>query len=68
MLYRVWHRSWTNCTTDEAWTKSVFSRNMKDISPSDAYRYIVLNRNGSANLLEVSSRGYDPVMLFNQMK
>ncbi|KAG2156301.1 hypothetical protein DEU56DRAFT_723385 [Suillus clintonianus] len=28
MLYRVWHRTYTACTTDEAWTKYVvFNRN-----------------------------------------
>ncbi|KAG1783051.1 hypothetical protein EV702DRAFT_240416 [Suillus placidus] len=28
MLYRVWHRTYTTCTTDEAWTKYiVFNRN-----------------------------------------
>jgi hypothetical protein len=31
-------------------------------------RYIVLNRNGSANLLEVSSRNFNPLVLFNEMK
>ncbi|KAH8118654.1 hypothetical protein DFH11DRAFT_1568580 [Phellopilus nigrolimitatus] len=51
ILYRVWHRSTTSCTADEAWTK-----------------YIVLNRNGSANLLEVSSRTFNPLHLVNEMK
>ncbi|CAA7260066.1 unnamed protein product [Cyclocybe aegerita] len=51
MLHRVWHRSVTMCTADEAWTK-----------------YIVLNRNGSANELEVSSRNYNPFNAFNEMK
>ncbi|KAF8165556.1 hypothetical protein B0H34DRAFT_689562 [Crassisporium funariophilum] len=51
MLHRVWHRSVTSCTADEAWTK-----------------YIVLNRNGSANELEASSRNYNPLAVFNEMK
>ncbi|KAF9006596.1 hypothetical protein BDQ17DRAFT_1352026 [Cyathus striatus] len=51
MLHRVWHRSMTSCTADEAWTK-----------------YIVLNRNGSANELEVSSRNFNPFTLFNELK
>ncbi|THH11905.1 hypothetical protein EW145_g329 [Phellinidium pouzarii] len=51
VLYRVWHRSVTSCTADEAWTK-----------------YIVLNRNGSANLLEATSRTFNPLHLFNEMK
>lgn len=24
VLFRAWHRSETSCTTDEAWTKSMF--------------------------------------------
>ncbi|KDR83975.1 hypothetical protein GALMADRAFT_55191 [Galerina marginata CBS 339.88] len=51
VLHRVWHRSVTSCTTDEAWTK-----------------YIVLNRTGSANELEMSSRNYNPISIFNEMK
>ncbi|KAF8969430.1 hypothetical protein BDZ97DRAFT_243762 [Flammula alnicola] len=48
VLHRVWHRSVTSCTTDEA--------------------YIVLNRNGSANELEMSSRNFNPLAIFNEMK
>ncbi|KAF9464878.1 hypothetical protein BDZ94DRAFT_1215690 [Collybia nuda] len=51
MLHRVFHRSQTSCTTDEAWTK-----------------YLVLNRNGSANELEITSRSFNPLVLFNEMK
>ncbi|KZT29263.1 hypothetical protein NEOLEDRAFT_1153829 [Neolentinus lepideus HHB14362 ss-1] len=51
LLYRVWHRSHSSCTADEAWTK-----------------YIVLNRNGSANELEASSRNFNPLAIFNEMK
>ncbi|KAF9029775.1 hypothetical protein BJ165DRAFT_1520323, partial [Panaeolus papilionaceus] len=50
-IHRVWHRSTTSCSADEAWTK-----------------YIVLNRNGSANQLEGSSRSYNPFTIFNQLK
>jgi hypothetical protein len=32
------------------------------------HRYIVLNRNGSANQLETLSRNYNPMALFNEMK
>jgi hypothetical protein len=31
-------------------------------------RYIVLNRNGSANQLQVTSRGFDPLVIFDDMK
>ncbi|PPQ66577.1 hypothetical protein CVT26_009477 [Gymnopilus dilepis] len=51
ILHRVWHRSVSSCTTDEAWTK-----------------YIVLNRSGTANELEMSSRNYNPLTIFNEMK
>ncbi|KAF8914200.1 hypothetical protein CPB84DRAFT_1840934 [Gymnopilus junonius] len=51
VLHRVWHRSVTSCTTDEAWTK-----------------YIVLNRSGTANELETSSRNFNPLTIFNEMK
>ncbi|TDL29843.1 hypothetical protein BD410DRAFT_780342 [Rickenella mellea] len=51
MLIRLWHRTTTFCTVEEAWTK-----------------YIVLNRNGSANLLEGSSRTFNPLAIFNEMK
>ncbi|KAH9850792.1 hypothetical protein C2E23DRAFT_869742 [Lenzites betulinus] len=51
MLHRLWHRSHSACTTDEAWT-----------------HYIVLNRNGSANLLDGSSRNYNPLTIFHEIK
>ncbi|KAF6762236.1 hypothetical protein DFP72DRAFT_878332 [Ephemerocybe angulata] len=51
VLYRVWHRGTTSCTTDEAWTK-----------------YIVLNRNGSANELEITSRNFNPLAIFHELK
>jgi hypothetical protein len=31
-------------------------------------RYIVINKNGSANELEASSRNYNPLSIFNDMK
>ncbi|CAL1701303.1 unnamed protein product [Somion occarium] len=51
MLHRVWHRSHSSCTSDEAWTK-----------------YITINRTGTANELEASSRNYNPVTIFNEFK
>jgi len=51
VLYRVWHRSRSSCTSDESWTK-----------------YIVLNRNGSANELEAASRNFNPSAIFHEMK
>ncbi|THH13633.1 hypothetical protein EW146_g6611 [Bondarzewia mesenterica] len=51
ILYRVWHRGQTTCTSDEAWTK-----------------YVVLNRNGSANELEVTSRNFNPLAIIHDMK
>ncbi|KIK67791.1 hypothetical protein GYMLUDRAFT_1013857 [Collybiopsis luxurians FD-317 M1] len=51
VLHRVYHRSRTSCTSDEAWTK-----------------YVVLNRNGTANELEAASRGFNPLAIFNEMR
>ncbi|KAF9238750.1 hypothetical protein BU15DRAFT_47325 [Melanogaster broomeanus] len=51
VLYRVWHRNRSSCTSDESWTK-----------------YIVLNRSGSANELESSSRTFNPLAIFHAMK
>ncbi|KAI0650530.1 hypothetical protein C8Q79DRAFT_900470 [Trametes meyenii] len=51
MLHRLWHRSHSSCTADEAWT-----------------HYVVLNRNGSANLLDGSSRNYNPLTIFHEIK
>ncbi|KAI9574780.1 hypothetical protein HD554DRAFT_99870 [Boletus coccyginus] len=51
VLYRVWHRSRSSCTSDESWTK-----------------YIVVNRNGSVNEMEASSRGFNPLVIFHEMK
>ncbi|KAF9226694.1 hypothetical protein BS17DRAFT_696817 [Gyrodon lividus] len=51
VLYRVWHRSRSSCTSDESWTN-----------------YIVLNRSGSVNELEASSRSFNPLTIFHSMK
>ncbi|TFY58359.1 hypothetical protein EVJ58_g6467 [Rhodofomes roseus] len=51
VLYRVWHRTSSACTHDEAWTD-----------------YLVLNRNGTANQLNGTSRGFDPLAIFEQMR
>jgi hypothetical protein len=51
ILFRIWHRSATSCTSDEAWTS-----------------YIVLNRNGTANEVEGSSRHFNPSVIFDELK
>ncbi|KZT71451.1 hypothetical protein DAEQUDRAFT_723958 [Daedalea quercina L-15889] len=51
VLYRIWHRTTTACTHEEAWTD-----------------YVVLNRNGTANQLNSTSRGFDPLTIFEQMR
>jgi hypothetical protein len=70
MLYRVAHRSTSICTVDEAWTKYVapvlLLLAFRDFTGIN--RYVVLNRNGSANQLETSSRNFNPMALFNEMK
>jgi hypothetical protein len=37
-------------------------------APDISLRYLVLNRNGSANELETSARNFNPLALFNEMK
>lgn len=68
MLHRVSHRSQTSCTADEAWTKLVAIFIIAVNPKTDSIRYIVLNRNGSANELEITSRSFNPLVLFNEMK
>lgn len=51
VLYRLWHRTHSSCTADEAWT-----------------RYLVLNRNGTASQVESTSRNFNPVTIFNELK
>lgn len=51
IIMRVWHRSQTSCTAEEAWTK-----------------FVVLNKNGTANELEASSRNFNPANIFHDMK
>jgi len=66
-LHRVSHRTETNCTADESWTRSAYSLSQaRDLA--QYCRYIVLNRNGSANELEITSRSFNPLVLFNEMK
>lgn len=68
MLHRTWHRSHTSCTTDESWTKYVMPSLTHTMTSQHPIRYIVLNRNGSANELEASSRSYNPMTVFNEFK
>ncbi|KAH9948409.1 hypothetical protein B0H21DRAFT_847298 [Amylocystis lapponica] len=51
VLHRIWHRTHSSCTSDEAWTK-----------------YVVLNRNGTANQLDGASRNLSPLLIFEQLK
>ncbi|KAF9651080.1 hypothetical protein BDM02DRAFT_3163826 [Thelephora ganbajun] len=51
VLYRIWHRTHSPCTADEAWT-----------------RYLTLNRNGTASQVECTSRNFNPVAMFNELK
>ena len=36
--------------------------------PNNLVSYIVLNRNGTANQLNGTSRGFDPLTIFEQMR
>ncbi|KAK0461993.1 uncharacterized protein EV420DRAFT_1266034 [Desarmillaria tabescens] len=47
----------------------VWHRSLTPCTADESWtKYIVLNRNGSANELEVSSRTFNPVAIFNDMK
>ncbi|KAJ7094547.1 hypothetical protein B0H15DRAFT_921602 [Mycena belliarum] len=53
VLHQTWHRS------------HVYT----SCTANEAWtKYIVLNRNGSANLLEASSRNFDPMIIFHDMR
>ncbi|KAF8580596.1 hypothetical protein K439DRAFT_1356611 [Ramaria rubella] len=60
-LSLVIHRRRTRCTADEAWTR-------RDRAQTYTAVYIILNRNGSANQLEASSRNFSPLALFHEIK
>ncbi len=44
------------------------SSSTKDRMFTRRHSYIVLNRNGSANLLNGSSRNYNPLTMFHEIK
>ena len=70
VLYRVWHRTHSSCTADEAWTKLVTDTFCVYclIRHSSLRRYLVLNRNGTASQIECTSRSFNPVAMFNELK
>ncbi|KAF7355533.1 hypothetical protein MSAN_01470300 [Mycena sanguinolenta] len=69
VLHQTWHRSCTSCTTNEAWTQSdVHSTRLLLVCSGNLSRYIVLNRNGSANQLEASSRNFNIVHILDDMR
>nr|GAT58204.1 predicted protein [Mycena chlorophos] len=67
--------SWAN-TKSRTWKEAFMStlhniwhRSRTPCTVNEAWtKYIVLNRNGSANLLEVSSRNFDPTNIFADMR
>ncbi|KAF8897824.1 hypothetical protein BD779DRAFT_1492615 [Infundibulicybe gibba] len=67
--WRKWRKdgSWK-----EAFMKMLYRtwhRSATSCTSDEAWtKYIVLNRNGSANELEISSRNFNPLILFNEMK
>ncbi|TFK20342.1 hypothetical protein FA15DRAFT_673542 [Coprinopsis marcescibilis] len=67
---------WTRWKKDSAWKEAflktlyrVWHRGTTSCTADEAWtKYIVLNRNGSANELEISSRNYNPIVVFNELK
>ncbi|KAG5728514.1 hypothetical protein E4T56_gene19539 [Termitomyces sp. T112] len=67
---------WRRWRKDGTWKKTYLkllhriSHRTETLCTSDEAwtKYIVLNRNGSANELEISSRSFSPLIIFNEMK
>lgn len=67
---------WRKWKKDSNWKEAfmkilhrVHHRNTTTCTADESWtRYIMLNRNGSANLLEASSRNYNPMVVFNEFK
>lgn len=74
ILYRVWHRTHSSCTADEAWTRLVAFgyrfpfRVYCLFRRSPFHRYLLLNRNGTASQVECTSRNFNPVTISNELK
>jgi hypothetical protein len=50
-------------------TLSEFSRSTTHCTSEEGWtKYITLNRNGSANLLEAASRTFNPIHIFDELK
>ncbi|KIJ69954.1 hypothetical protein HYDPIDRAFT_104624 [Hydnomerulius pinastri MD-312] len=67
-----WARWKKDCSWREAFTKMlyrVWHRSRSSCTSDESWtRYIVLNRSGSANELESSSRTFNPLVIFHEMK
>lgn len=63
---------WKTSTWKAAFLKilhRVWHRSHSSCTADESWtKYILLNRNGSANLLEASSRNYNPLVTFNELK
>ncbi|KAF5393137.1 hypothetical protein D9757_001307 [Collybiopsis confluens] len=67
--WRKWHKgaSWKVAFLEVL--HRVHHRSLTSCTSDEAWtKYIVLNRNGSANQLEAASRGFNPIAIFNEMK
>ncbi|KAJ7129420.1 hypothetical protein C8R44DRAFT_776753 [Mycena epipterygia] len=68
--------SWARWRKDSAWKAAflrvlhqTWHRSCTSCTTNEAWtKYIVLNRNGSANLLEASSRNFNPLIIFDDMR
>ncbi|KAH9049652.1 hypothetical protein EDB84DRAFT_1585449 [Lactarius hengduanensis] len=67
---------WQKWKRDSSWRETfkkslyrVWHRSMTTCTSDESWtKYIVLNKNGSANELEASSRTYNPLSIFNDLK
>ncbi|EGO27653.1 hypothetical protein SERLADRAFT_367218 [Serpula lacrymans var. lacrymans S7.9] len=67
---------WTKWKKDSSWREAflkvlhrVWHRSHTSCTTDESWtKYVVLNRNGSANELEGSSRSFNPLVIFNEMK
>ncbi|GAW05071.1 hypothetical protein LENED_006905 [Lentinula edodes] len=67
--WRKWHKEGSWKATYLEVLHRVYHRSRTSCTSDESWtKYIVLNRNGTANELEGSSRGFNPLAIFNEMK
>ncbi|KAJ3828104.1 hypothetical protein F5880DRAFT_1029998 [Lentinula raphanica] len=67
--WRKWHKDGSWKATYLEVLHRVYHRSRTSCTTDESWtKYIVLNRNGTANELEGSSRNFNPLAIFNEMK